>query len=74
MNALLPLAAVVLSGGGAIGLLVTIIVVGLIYWVCTLIPLPAPFLKIAQAVCIIVAVIAVINWLLGMDGHAFIAY
>ena len=71
---ILPFAAVVLAGGGIIGLLVTIIVIGLLYWLCTLIPLPDPFPRIIQVVFIVAAVIVIINFLLGLTGHAFVSY
>lgn len=61
MNALLPLAAVVVSGGGVLHLFVALIVVWILYWVLTQIPaIDAGVLRVAR--------------LIALDGHAFIEY
>lgn len=42
-------------------LLVFIIILGLVYWAVSLIPLPAPFPTIVQVIFIIIAVLALLN-------------
>ena len=46
------------------GLLIVIIVLGLIYWLLTLLPLPAPFKTVALVIFIIICILV----LLGMIG------
>ena len=46
-----------------IELLAFIIVLGLIYWAVSLIPLPAPFPTIVQIIFILIAVVALLNFL-----------
>ena len=50
--------------GSLIQLLVVIIVLGLLYWLVTLLPLPAPFKPIALAVVVLIAIV----WLLSFAG------
>jgi hypothetical protein len=40
-----------------VGLLVFIIIMGLLYWVVTLIPLPAPFKTIALVVLLLICIV-----------------
>jgi hypothetical protein len=47
-----------------VGLLVAVIVAGLIYWLITMLPLPAPFKTIAIVVFILICIL----WLLGGSG------
>jgi hypothetical protein len=66
----LLLSAVLLAGtGGLVALLIHILIIalilGLIWWVLTLIPLPDPFALILRVVFAIICVIIVINLLLG---------
>ena len=51
-----------------IHLVIELIVVGLIYWIVSMIPLPAPFAKIIQVVFIIIAVFIVLVFLLPLAG------
>ena len=55
-----------------ISLLVTILVVGLVVWlllyVISILPLPAPFGQVARVVVILIAVIWLIKILLGVSG------
>lgn len=49
--------------GGAIGLLVTLAVLGLVCWVLvTLVPMPHPFATIIIAVAVIIALVLVLRW------------
>jgi hypothetical protein len=56
-----------------ISLLVTILIMclifGLLWWVITLIPLPAPFAQVARVVCALIFVIWIIYLLLPMASH-----
>ena len=47
-----------------ISLLVAVIVIGLLYWLITLLPLPDPFKKIVVVIFILIVII----WLLGFTG------
>ena len=46
-------------------LLVMVIVLGLIYWIVTLLPLPAPFKQIALVIVIVVCLIYLLGILFG---------
>jgi hypothetical protein len=50
-----------------ISLLVAVLVLGLIYWLITLLPIPDPFKKIVLVVFIIICIIWVLN-MFGMLG------
>jgi hypothetical protein len=58
-----------------IGLLVTIlimcIVFGVIWWILTLIPLPAPFGRVAQVVVAVIFLIWLLYLLLPLAGAGF---
>lgn len=47
-----------------IGLLVAVLIIGLIYWLITLIPLPDPF----KTIVLVIFIIIVILWLLSSFG------
>jgi len=55
-----------------LSLLIFVVVVGLVVWLVTLLPIPAPFNQIVQVIGIIVVVIACLQFLFGIDllGHA----
>lgn len=61
-----------IAGSGLLGLLVQIIVIGLIfyllYWLLGQVGLPEPFNKVAIVVLGLVAVIVLIDILLGISG------
>ena len=65
-----------LSVGGLVPLLIELVVVGLVvyllWWLIGYIGLPAPFDKVARVIVALVAVIWLINLLLGLSGNAFI--
>lgn len=58
---------------GLLSLLVTLVVVGLIcwliWWFIGYVGLPEPFNKVARVIVALVAVIYLINVLLGLGGH-----
>lgn len=61
--------------GFLISLLILCLVVGVIFWILSLLPIPQPFLNIAKAVVAIICLI----WLLGMlpglgYAHPFYPY
>lgn len=49
-----------------ISLIATIVVLGLLYWLVTLIPLPAPFPNIVAVLFIILAVLIILEALFGL--------
>ena len=49
-----------------IQVLVLCIVVGLVYWILTMLPLPEPFGNIARVVLVVIACFALISILLGL--------
>lgn len=66
------------GAGGLLSLLVTLVVVGLIcyllWWFIGYIGLPAPFDKVARVLVALVALIFLINLLLGISGTPFIRW
>lgn len=54
-----------------IDLLVLVVVVGLVVWALSLLPLPAPFQQVILVIGIIIVLIALLQVLLGIDvtGH-----
>lgn len=65
-----------ISIGGLVPLLINIIVAGLIlwllWWLISYVGLPEPFAKVARVILAVVAVVWIINLLLGLTGNAFI--
>lgn len=59
-------------------LVVEIIIAGLIFWLCTWglaqVGLPEPFAKIAKVVLVIAVVVFLVNALMALGGHPFIAF
>ncbi len=67
-----------IAGSTLISLLITLVVAGLIFWliwwflgVCGL---PEPFNKVARIIIALVAVIFLINLLMGLGGHPLVAW
>lgn len=52
-----------------ISLLITIIILGLLYWAVTLLPLPEPFRQIALVVFIIIAIVWLVSYIPGVPWH-----
>ena len=48
--------------------LIVLLVLGVVWWVLTEIPLPPPFLKIARVVLVVIALLFLIDILLGIGG------
>lgn len=61
-----------IAGGALLSMLVTLVIVGLIcyllWWFVGYIGLPAPFDKVARVIIALVAVIFLINLLMGIGG------
>lgn len=51
-----------------INLIVILLVLGVVWWIITLLPLPAPFPLIIQVVFVLIALIVVVDLLLGISG------
>ena len=51
-----------------IHIVIVLIVLGLLYWLATMIPLPAPFPKIIQVVFVIIAVLYLLSCLMPLAG------
>ncbi len=47
-------------------LLVTVIVMGLLYWLVTMLPLPEPFKQIITVIVIVICILYVMSLLFGM--------
>lgn len=60
------------SSVGLVHVLVVLIVVGLLYWVFTLIPLPPPAKQIGNVIFVIVCVLILLNFVLGLIGEPFL--
>jgi hypothetical protein len=54
-----------------LNLLIFVVVVGLLVWLVSLLPIPAPFNQIVMVLGIIIVVIACLQFLFGIDllGH-----
>ena len=67
-----------IDGSGLLSLLVTLVIVGLILWLCwwfiSYIGLPEPFNKVARVLIALVALVFLINLLLGFLGTPFIRF
>ena len=67
-----------ISGNDLVNALVWIIIVGLIFWLVTWLigycKLPEPFNKIARILIAVVAVVILINVLLGFTGHPLVRF
>jgi hypothetical protein len=49
-------------------LLIMALILGLIYWIATLLPLPAPFLRVVQVLIALIFLLVVIYLLLPLTG------
>jgi len=54
--------------GLLISLIIIVLVLGVAWWIISLIPLPSPFHLIIQVVFVIIALIVVVDLLLGISG------
>lgn len=74
---LLPIAVLTVTGSSLVSLLISILAVGLIcwllLWLISYIGVPDPFAKVARAIVAVIAVIFLINIILGLSGHAIVA-
>ena len=52
-----------------ISLLILVIVVAIIFWVISLLPIPAPWSNIARAIVGLIVLIWVLGYLLPLIGH-----
>lgn len=51
-----------------ISLLVLVIVVGIVFWIISLLPLPQPWLNIVKVIVGLIVLLVVLSWLLPMAG------
>ena len=67
-----------ISGSTLISLLITLVVAGLIFWLLwwllKVVGLPEPFQKVATVILAVVAVLFLINLLLGLGGNALVKW
>lgn len=49
-------------------LLILLIVFGIVYYIVTLLPLPAPFKQIATVVVLLIFLLVIVAWLLPLAG------
>lgn len=74
---ILPILAAI-SGSTLVNALVGLVIFGLIFyllwWLIGYAGLPAPFDKVARVILALVAVIFLINFLLGLAGHPIIGW
>lgn len=47
-----------------ITLLIVCVVAGMVFWIITLLPLPAPWIRICQAIVALILLIWLLSWLL----------
>lgn len=67
-----------IAGSALLNMLVMLVIAGLIFWLLFwfigFVGLPEPFAKVAKVVIGLVAVVFLINILLGLSGHPLIAW
>ena len=67
-----------ISGSGLVGLLITLVIAGLIFWLLWwfvgYIGLPEPFNKVARVIIALVAVVFLINLLMGLGGTPLVKW
>lgn len=67
-----------ISGSGLLSILIYVIVIGLVFyllwWLVGYVGLPEPFNKVARVVLALVAVLILINLLLGFAGHPVVRW
>ena len=51
-----------------INILILCIVGGIVYWIVSLLPLPAPFKRIAIVVLLLIFLLIALSWLTGWGG------
>jgi hypothetical protein len=52
-----------------VSLLIICLVAGLVLWIISLIPLPPPWGRVAQAIVALIILIVLINWMIPMVPH-----
>lgn len=55
--------------GGLVGLLIALIILGVVLWLLSFLPIDGTIKQIIQGLAIIIIVIFVLLWLLGLFGH-----
>jgi hypothetical protein len=77
MNAML-LMLIQISGEALLGALLTLVIAAVIFWLLlwfvNYVGIPEPFNKVVRVVLGLAAIIFLVNWLLGLMGHAFIRW
>jgi len=67
-----------ISGGGLLSLLITLVIGGLIFWLLfwfiSYVGIPEPFNKVARVIIALVALVFLINVLLGLTGHPLVRF
>lgn len=58
--------------GGLIDLVIIGLIFWLLFWLITYVALPEPFAEVAKVVLAVAPVIVPVNFLMGLNGHAFI--
>ena len=67
-----------IAGSGLVGLLITLVIAGLIFyvlwWALNTINPPEPFKKVLTVILVLIVVIFLINLLLGFSGSSLVAW
>jgi hypothetical protein len=50
-------------------LLIIVLVVGIVFWILSLLPIPQPWLNVARAILGLIVLIWLISYLLPLAGH-----
>lgn len=50
-------------------LLILVLVVGVVFWILSLLPIPQPWMNVAKAIVSIIALLYLISWLVPLAGH-----
>lgn len=67
-----------ISGSTLVSLLITLVVAGLVFWLLLwfigFVGIPEPFAKVAKVIVALVAVVFLLNILLGLGGHPIVKW
>jgi hypothetical protein len=78
MHSILPLAFVAASSSGAVPFLIHLVILAvvfaLLWYVLSLLPLPAPIKQVFTVIFVIVVALFFIDLLLSLDGGSFILW
>ena len=52
-----------------IWLLILILIIGVVFWILSMLPIPQPWLNVARAIIGVIFLIVLLEWLVPLAGH-----